>query len=100
MGAAVGFAAPSSTAFAQDSSQRGPDASANPACWQIVTGVEKVVPNGPILLNRCNGGTWVLARTTTTAASGKSLEEYTYRWYPISVELKEAILKNVLPPPK
>ncbi len=87
-------------ALAQDSSQKAPDASAAPACWQIVSGVEKVAPNGAILLNRCNGATWVLARTTTSAATAKTLEEYTYRWYPISLENKEAILTNIVPPPK
>lgn len=101
--AGAGFAALaflSSAALAQDTSQRAPDASAPTACWQIIPGVEKVAPNGAILLNRCNGATWVLARTTTSPASGKSLEEYTYRWYPISLETKEAVLTNVLPPPK
>ncbi len=96
----VALAFSSSAALAQDASPRAPDASANPQCWQIIPGVEKVAPNGAILLNRCNGATWVLARTTTSAASGKSLEEYTYRWYPISLETKEAILTNILPPPK
>jgi len=100
--AGVGFAALallSTAALAQDS-LRAPEASAPPECWQIIAGVEKVAPNGPILLNRCNGATWVLARTTTSAATAKSPEEYAYRWYPISLETKEAVLTNILPPPK
>jgi hypothetical protein len=101
--AGVGLAASallSSTALAQDSSLKAPDVSATPACWEIIPGVEKVVPNGAILLNRCNGATWILARTATSPATGKSLEEYTYRWYPISLETKEATLTNILPAPK
>lgn len=101
-GAGLGFAAlalSSSSALAQDF-LRAPDVAASPACWLIIPGVEKVAPNGPILLNRCNGATWVLARTTTTPAAGKTLEEYTYRWYPISLETKEAVLTNILPAPK
>lgn len=103
VGAGVGLAAStlsSSTALAQDASAKAPDMSATPECWEIIAPAEKAAPNGPILLNRCNGATWVLARTTTTPAAGKSLEEYTYRWYPISVETKEAILTNILPPAK
>jgi hypothetical protein len=99
-GVGLASALSSSTALAQDSLLKAADAPPTPLCWEIVAGVEKVTPNGPILLNRCNGATWVLVRKTTSAATAKSLEEYTYRWYPISSEAKEADLTNILPPPK
>jgi hypothetical protein len=42
---------------------------------------------GSILVDRCSGKTWMLARSTPK-------EGYTLRWYPISVETNEYILRK------
>jgi hypothetical protein len=50
----------------------------------IITTFGLATVNGSILINRCTGQTWVLAK----AAAGKGA--YTYRWYPILSGNEEA----------
>jgi hypothetical protein len=52
-------------------------------CFGVV--MPKTGNAGSILIDRCTGKTWVLARITLR-------EGYTLRWHPISVESNEYIL--------
>jgi hypothetical protein len=95
---AIGFLIATCTiAAAQKSDFEGKPGLPSP-CFEVLmaprggTNVLSTDPASSILLNRCTGDTWMLVRTTVSK-SGKP-EEYTYRWYPISVGTSEALLSR------
>ncbi|MET0631482.1 MAG: hypothetical protein ABWY47_17660 [Xanthobacteraceae bacterium] len=49
------------------------------ACFDVLAGPAEMKPAGAILLNRCNGQTWILVRTYQAPAKG-SPGHFVYRW--------------------
>jgi hypothetical protein len=55
--------------------------SASPAtCFDVLAGPSEAQPAGAILLNRCNGQTWILVRTYQAPARSNPV----YRWSAIA----------------
>jgi hypothetical protein len=78
------------------SSEKGKAQQSNAApaqrdCFAVVTTGAAAGSLGSILLDRCTGNSWVLARATL--GNGTT----TNRWYPISVEKSEAITRTQAP---
>jgi hypothetical protein len=57
-----------------------------PTCFEVVAGAGEI---GPILVNRCTGATWFLARE---AARGGAAGDFSWRWHPIGSAGTEVIL--------
>jgi hypothetical protein len=72
--------------------------SAGVPCFEVIPAAANVIPYGPILVDRCTGHTWVLARAEAGDAKGKS---FAFRWFPLAIIPQEAVLAfPELPTPK
>ena len=63
-------------------------------CYDSLNNKADSNPIASILVNKCNGDTWALVRTSLVGKDGKSTGEITYRWTPIYIESEEARLSN------
>jgi hypothetical protein len=57
-----------------------PQAAAPAPCWEIVAPVAGTDPPTMVMLNRCTGDTWLLAKEVTRAARPTAPGTYVYRW--------------------
>ena len=57
-------------------------------CWQIISpAVQGIDPLAMVMLNRCTGKTWLLAKVTVREGrSDASSPMYVYRWRPITID--------------
>lgn len=82
---ALAFLPLSGNAFAQ----LAPPAS---SCFEVVApsqGSELTL----VMYNKCNGNSWILARTILSEATGNIPAKFTYRWRPLTVMQEgEAVL--------
>jgi len=53
-------------------------------CWEIVAPMRGADPPTMVMLNRCTGDTWLLAKVSTREATATAPGSYVYRWRPIS----------------
>ena len=51
-------------------------------CFEMIPASPKTLPGTPILLNKCTGDSYLLARKQPTAAGGRKAEA-AYQWLPI-----------------
>jgi hypothetical protein len=65
------------------------------ACFDVTPAQVKPSLTGVILLNRCNGGTWLLVRTHETDQHLQT-SGFVYRWRPIAIDRAEEAIQ--LPP--
>lgn len=56
------------------------------ACFDVIAASSEIAPAGAILLNRCNGQSWVLTRTYQAPAKGNPAY-FAYRWTAIAGDL-------------
>jgi hypothetical protein len=49
-------------------------------CWEIVAPVAGTDPPAMVMLNRCTGDTWLLAKEVTREAQPTAPGTYVYRW--------------------
>jgi len=75
----------------QARAQAAPEA-AVARCFEVIPPQGRLRVAGPILLNRCNGDTWVLVRTY----GGD--DRRVYRWRPVAIERREAAFRPRLRP--
>jgi hypothetical protein len=68
-----------------------PTASAQKDCFTVIMANPNGGGLGSILLDKCTGNSWVLARAAL--ANGMTAN----RWYPISVEKGEAVTRTQAP---
>jgi hypothetical protein len=61
-------------------------------CWDVVSPTQSAQPFTPILINKCDGKTWILAKESFPDKQGKPTGVYTYRWTPVMHEDGEAHL--------
>jgi hypothetical protein len=66
-------------------------------CWEITTPAQGVVPEALILLNKCEGKTWIMTRVYLVDKQGKRTGGWVFRWSPILHQEDETIL--TLPKP-
>jgi len=57
------------------------------SCFEVIPPQGRLRLAGPILLNRCNGDSWVLVRTYAGD------DRLVYRWRPIAIERREAAFR-------
>lgn len=69
----------------------GPAAPLEP-CFAVIPAAAEAAPFGPILLDRCTGTTWLLAKQQAVDASGQRLRGFVRRWHPLSSSGEEAVL--------
>ncbi len=55
-------------------------------CWEIVSPNSKEVPYAPILINKCTGKSWFLAKVATQGAKPDAPGTYVLRWRPITMD--------------
>lgn len=55
-------------------------------CWEIVSPNSKDVPSGPILINKCTGKSWFLAKVAAPEAKADAPGTYVLRWRPITMD--------------
>jgi hypothetical protein len=67
------------------------------ACFDVVANGPDAQANGPILLNRCTGATWLLVRTPIMESNGTDEGNFTYMWEPLGVGNQQPILSIGLP---
>jgi hypothetical protein len=74
------------TARAQDVPPPEPAQGAtSPAqCWAIAAPVPGAEPPAMVMMNKCTGETWLLAKTVTREPKPNVVGAYVYRWHPIS----------------
>jgi hypothetical protein len=65
-----------------------PTSSAGFACFELYEQTGSL----PMLLNRCNGATWILAQTDIIGKDGKDTLSFTYEWHPVNVDPNVAVL--------
>jgi hypothetical protein len=61
-------------------------------CFDVVLTTGDAAPFGSILINRCTGATWFLARDALTDAAGKSTGNFIFRWHSLSSSGNEVVL--------
>jgi hypothetical protein len=66
------------------------------ACFDVVAGQVPGEAAGAILLNRCNGRTWILTQIRSASAD----EQPTYRWSPIAGGDNPPVAASPPAPPK
>jgi hypothetical protein len=88
----VAFAvvAASAPAFAQDAASK--PTTFDGVCFDVVPTTGNAAPFGPILVNRCTGATWLLAREPVSDAKGKTTNNFSFAWSPLEIERSPAIL--------
>ena len=59
------------------------------ACFQIMATPAGAGPSSAILLDRCTGQTWILARVYQAATKKGRASNVAYRWEPLSKEATE-----------
>ena len=67
------------------------------ACWEMVAPPNGVEPEALVLLNKCEGKTWLMTRVFLIDKQGKRTGSWTFRWSPIATQENETILS--LPKP-
>lgn len=77
---------PTPTTPATPAMPRLPDAA--PICFEVVAGAGV----GPILVDRCNGKTWLLTRDAVPGAKGAPSTSSAWRWHPLSYDNRELLL--------
>jgi hypothetical protein len=82
---AFALSAVSSVAFAQQGSQSPAEQFEKVACFEVVPGNLNTAPQRPILLNRCTGATWLLAKEFVREANGKPTQSFRWYWNPLPV---------------
>ena len=85
MATAVLFLFATHPAIAEESTTKEP-------CWEIYPGGKEVAPFSALLLNKCDGGSYLLTRVGPTDKQGKSNGSWIWRWSPLNIERNEAIL--------
>jgi hypothetical protein len=60
-------------------------------CWEIYVSKE-AAPYLPILLNKCDGTSWILTKNPITDKQGRATGSWIWRWSPLGSEKDEAIL--------
>lgn len=53
-------------------------------CWEIVAPVRGTEPPTMVMMNKCTGETWLLAKVLTREPQPNVMGTYVYRWRPIS----------------
>lgn len=67
-------------------------------CWMISPADPNAVPSAPILLDRCSGKTWILAKVPFSDGKNPS-SAFAYRWRPLIVDSgDEPLFRDRLPP--
>jgi hypothetical protein len=66
------------------------------ACFEVTLRQAKPSLTDAILLNRCNGETWLLVRTHKTDQLLQTTSGFVYRWRPIAIDRVEKAIQ--LPP--
>jgi len=61
------------------------EAAAPKECFDVIALPGDKPPYGSILLNRCTGATWLLAKSSTG-------DTFSFRWSPRGIEANEAVL--------
>jgi hypothetical protein len=61
-------------------------------CWEIYAGNKETAPYSALLLNKCDGSSWVLTKTAIADKQGKSTGSWIWRWSPLGTEQIEAVL--------
>jgi hypothetical protein len=59
------------------------------ACFDVIANANDSGPAGAILLNRCNGQTWLLVRTYQPAGKGAP-PQFVYRWSALPADIGES----------
>jgi hypothetical protein len=93
------FAAP---VYGQDQTKPDLNSSApNGPCWEIYSGNKDAAPYAALLLNKCDGRSWVLVKDPAPVNQGKESDAWTWRWTPLNADQNEAVLSvpNLFPPP-
>ena len=61
-----------------------PGATSPAPCWEIVAPVRGTEPPAMVMMNKCTGDTWLLAKVLTHEPKPNVMGAYVYRWRPIS----------------
>jgi len=67
-------------------------------CWEIYQGTHEVAPYTALLLNKCDGNSYLLIKSTVADRNGKPSGSWIWRWSPINKEPAESILSPAQPP--
>jgi hypothetical protein len=82
---AFALSAVPSVAFAQQVSQSPAEQFEKIACFEVIPGNLNTSPQRPILVNRCTGATWLLAKEFTRDADGNLAQSFRWYWNPLPV---------------
>jgi hypothetical protein len=63
-------------------------------CFDVVLAKGEAAPFGSVLVNRCTGATWFLARDAMPDAKGNATGRFMYRWHILGSAGNEVILGN------
>jgi hypothetical protein len=66
-------------------------------CWEITTPAQGITPEALVLLNKCDGKTWIMTRVYFVDKQGKRTGGWAFRWSPILQQEDETVL--TLPKP-
>ena len=61
-------------------------------CWEIYQGVNGVSPFNALMLNKCDGRTFILIRSNIADKQGRLTGSWVWRWAPLSIDQTEAVL--------
>lgn len=82
--------------LAQDNLSKTP-ATPSGACFEVIPAVINAVPYAPILVDRCDGRTWILTRGDLPDVKGHA-GAFAFRWHPLINMENEAVLTFPEPP--
>ncbi len=60
-------------------------------CWDVYPG-NSAAPYSAILLNKCDGRSWLLTKNAVADKQGKATNSWIWRWAPLGTEPDEAVL--------
>jgi hypothetical protein len=75
---------------------RAQEAPTNP-CWEVIAAGPNATQRSPILINKCTGKTWLLAKVEVREAKSGLSGAYAYRWRPIATEDNGEVTISTLP---
>ncbi len=61
-----------------------PGATSPAPCWEIVAPVHGTEPPAMVMINKCTGETWLLAKVLTRESKPNVMDTYVYRWRSLS----------------
>lgn len=83
---AVAFFLDTTAALAQRGDKSADD---NSSCWQIISAAQGISPGSLVLLNRCEGKSWILVKVGIKSGA----DHFAWRWAPLFTQDGEAVLQ-------